>query len=323
MKNKLLILAAVFATSFVACVPKKKFTELSDKKNKADQEIETLRNLNEKMEAANKEFNTSLNTAKKSIESLSQDTTKYGKSNRSLRDQVENLSVLNDTLTQKMNTLLVASSKENRLLLEEIKRKEEAIREKEGVIKDKENLIKEKESAIAERETKLKDLQQMMAAKDSASNALKDKLSKALEAFKNKGLTVTEKDGKVYVSMEAKLLFASGSTAVDENGKNALVEIAEALKDENDVEIVVEGHTDTDKLNSAMIPRDNWELSVLRATEVVKIMSANSGVQPQILSAAGRSEYHPVDEADKSKNRRIEIIIQPSMKEIYQWIEKN
>jgi chemotaxis protein MotB len=323
MKNKLLILAAVVATSIVACVPKKKFTELSDKKNKADQEIETLRNLNEKMEAANKECNTSLNTAKKSIESLSQDTTKYGKSNRSLRDQVENLSVLNDTLTQKMNTLLVASSKENRLLLEEIKRKEEAIREKEGVIKDKENLIKEKESAIAERETKLKDLQQMMAAKDSASNALKDKLSKALEAFKNKGLTVTEKDGKVYVSMEAKLLFASGSTAVDENGKKALVEIAEALKDENDVEIVVEGHTDTDKLNSAIIPRDNWELSVLRATEVVKIMSANSGVQPQILSAAGRSEYHPVDEDDKSKNRRIEIIIQPSMKEIYQWIEKN
>jgi chemotaxis protein MotB len=240
-----------------------------------------------------------------------------------LRDQVDNLSVLNDTLTQKMNTLLVASSKENRLLLEEIKRKEDALREKEGVIKDKENLIQEKESAIAERETKLKDLQQMMAAKDSASNALKDKLSKALEAFKNKGLTVTEKDGKVYVSMEAKLLFASGSTAVDENGKKALVEIAEALKDENNVEIVVEGHTDTDKLNSSIIPRDNWELSVLRATEVVKIMSANSGVQPQILSAAGRSEYHPVDADDKSKNRRIEIIIQPSMKEIYQWIEKN
>jgi chemotaxis protein MotB len=123
--------------------------------------------------------------------------------------------------------------------------------------------------------------------------------------------------------MEAKLLFASGSTAVDENGKKALLEIAGALKDENDVEIIVEGHTDTDKLNSSIIPRDNWELSVLRATEVVKIMSANSGVQPQILSAAGRSEYHPVDPDDKSKNRRIEIIIQPSMKEIYQWIEKN
>jgi chemotaxis protein MotB len=162
-----------------------------------------------------------------------------------------------------------------------------------------------------------------MAAKDSASNALKNKLSKALEAFKNKGLSVTEKDGKVYVSMEAKLLFASGSTAVDENGKKALLEIADALQDENDVEIVVEGHTDTDKLNSSVIPRDNWELSVLRATEVVKIMSANSGVLPQILSAAGRSEYHPVDPEDKSKNRRIEIIIQPSMKEIYQWIEKN
>ena len=152
------------------------------------------------------------------------------------------------------------------------------------MIKEKENLISEKENAIAERETKLKDLQQMMATKDSASNALKDKLSKALEAFKNKGLSVTEKDGKVYVSMEARLLFASGSTAVDKNGEKALLEIAAALQNENDVEIIVEGHTDTDKLNSSIIPRDNWELSVLRATEVVKIMSANSGVQPQLLS---------------------------------------
>ena len=247
---------------------------------------------------------------------MSQDTTKYGKENRYLRDQVDNLTTLNDTLTQKMNTLLVASSKENKLLLEELRRKENALKVKEAE-------VKEKEVAIAEREAKLQDLQRMMAAKDSAAQALRAKLTKALEAFKNKGLTVTERDGKVYVSMEAKLLFASGSTAVDSKGREALLEIAQALQDENEVEIIVEGHTDTDKLNSSAIPRDNWELSVLRATEVVKIMSENSTVKPEILSAAGRSEYHPVDANDKSKNRRIEIIIQPSMKEIYQWIEKN
>lgn len=302
--------------AFVACVPKKKFTELTDKKQKADQEIEQLRNLNEKLDANNKECTTNLSTAKKENSKLSQDTTKYGKENRYLRDQVDNLTTLNDTLTQKMNTLLVASSKENKLLLEELRRKENALKVKEAE-------VKEKEVAIAEREAKLQDLQRMMAAKDSAAQALRAKLTKALEAFKNKGLTVTERDGKVYVSMEAKLLFASGSTAVDSKGREALLEIAQALQDENEVEIIVEGHTDTDKLNSSVIPRDNWELSVLRATEVVKIMSENSTVKPEILSAAGRSEYHPVDANDKSKNRRIEIIIQPSMKEIYQWIEKN
>lgn len=316
MKSTKFLLGIALSMAFVACVPKKKFTELTDKKQKADQEIEQLRNLNEKLDANNKECTTNLSTAKKENSKLSQDTTKYGKENRYLRDQVDNLTTLNDTLTQKMNTLLVASSKENKLLLEELRRKENALKVKEAE-------VKEKEVAIAEREAKLQDLQRMMAAKDSAAQALRAKLTKALEAFKNKGLTVTERDGKVYVSMEAKLLFASGSTAVDSKGKEALLEIAQALQDENEVEIIVEGHTDTDKLNSSAIPRDNWELSVLRATEVVKIMSENSTVKPEILSAAGRSEYHPVDANDKSKNRRIEIIIQPSMKEIYQWIEKN
>ncbi|MEY3597773.1 MAG: hypothetical protein RL521_195 [Bacteroidota bacterium] len=316
MKSTKFLLGIALSMAFVACVPKKKFTELTDKKQKADQEIEQLRNLNEKLDANNKECTTNLSTAKKENTKLSQDTTKYGKENRYLRDQVDNLTTLNDTLSQKMNTLLVASSKENKLLLEELRRKEAALKVKEAE-------VKEKESAIAEREAKLQDLQHMMAAKDSAAQALRAKLTKALEAFKNKGLTVTERDGKVYVSMEAKLLFASGSTAVDSKGKEALLEIAQALQDENEVEIIVEGHTDTDKLNSSAIPRDNWELSVLRATEVVKIMSENSTVKPEILSAAGRSEFHPVDANDKSKNRRIEIIIQPSMKEIYQWIEKN
>jgi chemotaxis protein MotB len=316
MKSTKFLLGIALSMAFVACVPKKKFTELTDKKQKADQEIEQLRNLNEKLDANNKECTTNLSTAKKENSKLSQDTTKYGKENRYLRDQVDNLTTLNDTLTQKMNTLLVASSKENKLLLEELRRKENALKVKEAE-------VKEKEVAIAEREAKLQDLQRMMAAKDSAAQALRAKLTKALEAFKNKGLTVTERDGKVYVSMEAKLLFASGSTAVDSKGREALLEIAQALQDENEVEIIVEGHTDTDKLNSSAIPRDNWELSVLRATEVVKIMSENSTVKPEILSAAGRSEYHPVDANDKSKNRRIEIIIQPSMKEIYQWIEKN
>jgi chemotaxis protein MotB len=123
--------------------------------------------------------------------------------------------------------------------------------------------------------------------------------------------------------MEAKLLFASGSTVIDPNGRKALIDLAKAIENEVDMEIIVEGHTDTDKLSSSTAPRDNWELSVLRATEVIKMMTANSNLKPIVLSAAGRSEFHPIDPNDKAKNRRIEIILQPDLGELYKIIEGN
>jgi chemotaxis protein MotB len=160
----------------------------------------------------------------------------------------------------------------------------------------------------------------MLDDQKAASEALKEKIQAALLGFKDKGLTVREEDGKVYVSMEAKLLFASGSTVVDPNGKKALIDLANAIENEVDMEIIVEGHTDTDKFSSSTYPKDNWDLSVLRATEVIKILTANSNIKPAMLSAAGRSEYHPVNAADKAKNRRIEIILQPNLGELYKLV---
>ena len=125
----------------------------------------------------------------------------------------------------------------------------------------------------------------------------------------------------MYVSLEAKLLFPSGSTVIDAEGKRALIDLANAIEGQSDMEIIVEGHTDTDALRSTAIPRDNWELSVLRATAVVKIMTENSKVSPLILSASGRSEYHPIDPEDKARNRRIEIIISPNFNELFEIID--
>src|SRR5690606_32216499 len=104
-----------------------------------------------------------------------------------------------------------------------------------------------------------------------AAEALRKMVADALLGFKDKGLTVVERNGKVYVSMEAKLLFASGSYSVDKNGQEILIKLAKALEGTKDLEILVEGHTDTDKLTSSTTPKDNWELSVLRSTSVVKI----------------------------------------------------
>jgi chemotaxis protein MotB len=122
------------------------------------------------------------------------------------------------------------------------------------------------------------------------------------------------------VSLEAKLLFPSGSTVVNPEGKKALLDLASVIAASQDLEVIVEGHTDTDALRSAAIPRNNWELSVLRATAVVEILTRDGKVAPEVLTAAGRSEYHPVDETDKARNRRIEIVLAPDLDALFEII---
>jgi chemotaxis protein MotB len=173
---------------------------------------------------------------------------------------------------------------------------------------------------LQKREKRVNELEEIIANKDAIVKALKDKVAKALLGFKDKGLTVEQKDGKVYVSMDAKLLFASGSTSVDAGGIKALKELAKVLEDQEDLEILVEGHTDSDKMNSSSHPTDNWELSVLRATSVVKIMLKHSKMNPVNISASGRSEFIPVDTENKAKNRRIEVVLIPKLDELFDII---
>ena len=168
--------------------------------------------------------------------------------------------------------------------------------------------------------TKVNELEEIIASKDAIVKALKDKVAKALLGFRDKGLSVIEKDGKVYVSMDAKLLFASGSTKVDSEGIKALKELAKVLEDQEDLEILVEGHTDTDKMRSNSHPVDNWELSVLRATSVVKKILENSTMDPPTVSASGRSQFIPIDIENKAKNRRIEVVLIPKLDELFEII---
>ena len=180
--------------------------------------------------------------------------------------------------------------------------------------------LKNKQKLLEEREQRVNELEELLKRQEDALKNLKKKVLDALIGFENQGLKVEQKNGKIYVSMEAKLLFKSGSIVVESDGKKALLQIGKALENETDLEIVVEGHTDTDKLSSASIPRNNWELSVLRATSVVEILLANSAMNPSKIVAAGRSEFQPVDPADKAKNRRIEIIISPDLDELFSVI---
>ena len=175
---------------------------------------------------------------------------------------------------------------------------------------------------------RLNELESMIAAKDASMKKLKETLSKALNAFEGKGLTVEQKNGKVYVSMENKLLFQTGSWAVGAEGRKAVVEVGKVLAQNPDITVLIEGHTDNDKIYGAIGGgvENNWDLSTKRATAIVAILSENKAVNKQNLTAAGRGEFSPLASnataEGKAKNRRIEIILTPRLDEIAEMLKE-
>ena len=324
-----LSLALIVAIGFVGCVPQRKFAEVKTAKDESDAENKELQRKLDNISATTKEQGTTIETLKKSVSKLNEDTLLYGKEYRRLRVMYDKVNDLNNELLSKNEKLLNSSLDENRKLLRDLEKAKEALQVKEDSLYKLEKSVKEKQAALAkaqkdlfDREIKIKELDSLLQAQRSASELLKAKLESALLNYKNKGISVREENGKVYVSMEAQLLFPSGKTDINPDGKSAIIQLAKIIQDEKDLNITVEGHTDTDKINSAgLIPRDNWELSVLRSTEVIKIITSNSTIDPAQLSASGRSEYHPLDAEDKARNRRIEIILEPNLKELYNIIK--
>ncbi|MFZ6050498.1 OmpA family protein [Halocola ammonii] len=322
------ILMCVLVAGFLsACVPSRKFQEVQTENNQLKAANDQLRSENESIESRLSELESQNETLREEIAALKNDTTVLGTSLRHMRNQYDKINDLNEILSEKSDKLLQESAAENRQLLSELQqtqvelqRKEDRLNQLESELNAKEANLNELSTELKRREQRVNELESLIARKDSAVAALEQKISKALLGFKDKGLTVEQKNGKVYVSLEAKLLFPSGSTAIDQEGKQALIDLAKAIESTEDLEIIVEGHTDTDKIRSSSIPRDNWELSVLRATSVVKIMMENSDIDPKILTAAGKSEYVPVDPSDKAKNRRIEIILSPNLNELFEII---
>ncbi|MCO4293464.1 OmpA family protein [Solitalea sp. MAHUQ-68] len=185
--------------------------------------------------------------------------------------------------------------------------------------------IKKLSADLAAREKNLREVEAILKSRDEATKALQQKLSKALLGFAESGLTVSVKDGKVYVSLTDKLLFDTGSIVIDAKGKEALDELAKVLKTQPDINILVEGHTDNAKVRNLGQIKDNWDLSVLRATSVVRYLTDTQKLDPIKVEAAGRGEYIPLmientPEA-KSKNRRIEIILSPKLDELYNLLQ--
>lgn len=179
---------------------------------------------------------------------------------------------------------------------------------------------------LKKREQRLKEVEEILRKRDEATNQLKEKLQQALLGFTKNGLTVEIRNGKVYVSLTDKLLFPSGSIIIDEKGKQALSQLADVLKQQPEINIAVEGHTDSQKINNLGQIKDNWDLSVLRSTSVVRYLTEVSKVESVRMTATGRGEFQPLgpntSAESRSKNRRIEIVLSPKLDELYDLIKQ-
>lgn len=319
MKRQLSII--VLTGLLTACVPAKKYNELLEREKVCSEELNKYKASSIENEGKAKDLQAMVDQFRKDVISLKKDTLELGSNLRFLQTQYDLMVAQNEVYEQKLDQMRMKGAKESANYQADIDAKNQELQRKEDALKSLESELIAKEKLLIEREERVTELEEMIKRKDDAMKQLKTRVSAALKGFENKGLTVIEKNGKIYVSLEAKLLFASGSTLVEPDGKKALVDLAKVLESEKDLEIIVEGHTDTDKLASAAHPKNNWELSVLRSTAVVEIMIGNSKMNPMQLMAAGRGEYHPVDLKDKAKNRRIEVIISPNLNELYQILD--
>lgn len=186
------------------------------------------------------------------------------------------------------------------------------------------SLLSQKMKELDEREGTINELQDMINAQNEKVQKLLSSVKDALLGFGSDELTVREKDGKVYVAISDKLLFESGSAKVDKRGKEALAKLAEVLNKQTDIDVYIEGHTDSKPIHTAQF-QDNWDLSVIRATSVVRILTKDYGVNPLQIQPSGRGEYLPVadnETADgRSKNRRTEIIMAPKLDKLYQMLQ--
>mgnify|MGYP001155235041 CR=1 FL=1 len=312
MIKKISILALTF-TLFSSCVSKKIYTDLEDKyanlkkENRVlSEDLGELSDSNKKLENEFIKLNSNYEKAVKERDQLRSD---YA----AAQSNLENLKASYKALEENSSASIAANSKKNRELLAQLEAKEQALATENERLN---SLKKELES----RSKRVAELENVIAAKDANMRKLKDAISKALTNFEGKGLTVEQRDGKVYISMENKLLFQSGSWSVGSEGKKAVQQLGSVLAENPDIAVLIEGHTDNVPYKGNEQLSGNWDLSTKRATAIVKILKQNSSINAENLTAAGRGEFAPIASNStaegKAKNRRIEVILTPKLDEI-------
>ncbi len=310
--KKTIVLALTLAF-LNACVSPKVYKELEDK-------YVDLKKENRSLQEENDELSKLKNAAKNELSKLQKDYAdtvanrdRLQKDYNATKSSLDNLKASYDALEANSSSAIAANTKKNRELLAQLEAKEQAL------IIENERLETLKKQ-LEDRSQRVAELESVIAAKDAAMTNLKNAISKALTDFEGKGLTIEQRNGKVYVSMENKLLFKSGSWAVGTEGRKAVKQLGSVLGENPDIAVLIEGHTDNAPFKGSGQLSGNWDLSTKRATAIVKILQENSNINADNLTAAGRGEFAPIASNEtsegKAKNRRIEVILTPKLDEI-------
>ena len=315
---KRIILFAVVGFLTTSCVSTKVHRTLQEKYDILTNEADQLRQQSETRAAENTELQREIGEVRRTVNILVEDTMASFERVRSLQTKYDRLSKQYDYLLDNNSTLIAASARENKALMDEIATMQSRLQAKEDSLNTERRMLEKGR-------TRMEELERIIGRQDSTVNYVRQKVADALLGFTGKGLTVNMRDGKVYVSLENSLLFAPGSWEVAPNGKIALQNLAGVLAENQDISILVEGHTDNDPYRGQSQVRDNWDLSVMRATNVVKILTTNASLDSKRITAAGRGEFVPVVDndspANKAVNRRTEIILTPDLSELANLLE--
>ena len=329
MKNtiKKVMVVLVVTAVLAGCVTKQQYAELENKYQRSQDEVAYLTSENNNCQEAKKSLADQLASMTTAAEKLTADTVRLYRKARTCEMEYEKAQKEYDELLR--NFADVSSTNQstiNDLIGDRDKYKDE-LAQKERMLNIQQDSLAKARAELLLKEQRINEMQAILAQKDAEVKALKDKVLNALKGFEGSGLNVYEKDGKVYVSMDDKLLFASGSWNLNEQGLNAIKELAKVLENEPDITVLIEGHTDNVPYRGSGQIKDNWDLSVMRATSVVRALLQNGNIEPVRLSASGRSEYLPLDEANtaeaRAKNRRTEIILTPNLDQLFQLIQGN
>ncbi len=316
---KRIVFAVFVSLVALSCVSKKVYTELEDKYASLKKDNRKLSEKNDELSKEKNQLDLDYNKTKEELAKIRAERDKLLADYTATKNNLNTLQSSYSALEKNSGEELQSNMKKNRELLAQLESKEKALAAEQERLNKLKNDLQQNSARLAE-------LESMMASKDAAMRKLKETLSKALNSFEGKGLTVEQKNGKVYVSMENKLLFSSGSWAVGTEGRRAVVEVGKVLGDNPDITVLIEGHTDDVPYAGSGAIADNWDLSTKRATAIVSILGENKKINKQNLTAAGKSEFSPIatnDSAEgKAKNRRIEIILTPKLDEISKMLNE-
>lgn len=334
MKKNILGVLTLAVIIVASCVPAKEFEDMSQQYNKTTQTNKALASENADLNTKVAEQDDDISALKRLVQHLEDDTVRLAQRNHRLQHNYNTTKKVNDDLLEQLQSALSGNSAETQELLKQLQSYQNDLQAREDALSSAEAALLSKrselETAIAEleraqreietRNARILEMEEMLAQKDKLMRDLRDRVMSALESYQGNGLNVHMKDGLLYVSLDEQLLFKSGSWAVDPRGQAAIKDLGKVLADNKDIQITIEGHTDNVPYNGSGALKDNWDLSVKRATSIVKILLDNSSISADRITAAGRGEFIPLETANtteaRQKNRRTEIILMPNMKDL-------